>query len=314
MVIAIIGVLVRPALTRRQAARGAARRIQCANNLKQIGLAAHGYVDSVEVLPFGQGPEPTNTWNGWSSLGMLLPYLEQRSVYASLNFDIPDGSAPGAVANTTGQQIRIGTFLCPSDTDRLTGVEGHTNYTGCTGSKPNMNDGITIGVFGGMFGPGQHVSTTVGIADHHRWDEPDGRLQRTRDGDRALQRWPRAGPTHAARLGPADRQSTDRRRRGLSILLCHRSSRRLGRFMAGLYSIGLILVHWNSLRYALQPCDAAEYVEAQRLLTRRGPTPPAADTLVASTPCPPMGRFGPIRTVSNLDVWRALGTKSGSGE
>src|SRR5262245_4658760 len=92
---------------------------------------------------------------------MLLPYLEQRSLYDSLNFDIPDGSAPGVPANMTGQNVRIGTFVCPSDTDRLTTVEGHNNYTGCTGSKPNMNDGITLGMFGGMFGPGPYVPTTV---------------------------------------------------------------------------------------------------------------------------------------------------------
>src|SRR6202162_3711767 len=102
VVIAIIAVLIALLLPAVQAAREAARRIQCTNNLKQIGLALHNYIESRSVLPFGQGPEPTNTWNGWSSHVMLLPYVELRSLYDSLNFDIPDGSAPGTAANTTG--------------------------------------------------------------------------------------------------------------------------------------------------------------------------------------------------------------------
>jgi prepilin-type N-terminal cleavage/methylation domain-containing protein/prepilin-type processing-associated H-X9-DG protein len=164
VVIAIIGVLIALLLPAVQAAREAARRAQCVNNLKQIGLALHNYVDSTGVLPFGQGPEPTNTWNGWSSLAMLMPYLEQRSVYNAINFDIPDGSAPGVAANATSQQVRLGGFNCPSDTDRLTNAEGHANYTGNCGSKPNMNDGVTSGVFGGMFGPGPYVPDTIGLA------------------------------------------------------------------------------------------------------------------------------------------------------
>jgi prepilin-type N-terminal cleavage/methylation domain-containing protein/prepilin-type processing-associated H-X9-DG protein len=163
VVIAIIAVLIALLLPAVQMAREAARRMQCTNNLKQIGLALHSYVESKGVLSFGQGPEPTNAWNGWSGLVMLLPYLEQRTLYDSLNFDVPDGSAPGAAANSTGQRVAINTFLCPSDTDRLIAPEGHNNYSGCTGSNPRMNDGITTGVFGGMYGPGPYVPTTVGL-------------------------------------------------------------------------------------------------------------------------------------------------------
>ena len=165
VVIAIIAVLIALLLPAVQAAREAARRIQCTNNLKQLGLAVHGYVDAKSVLPFGQGPEPTNTWNGWSSLAMMLPYLEQRPLYDSLNFEIPDGSSPGTPANSTGQAMSIATFLCPSDVDRLTTAAGHNNYTACTGSYPNMNDGITTGLFGGMFGAGPYVPTTVRLQD-----------------------------------------------------------------------------------------------------------------------------------------------------
>src|SRR5512138_3398350 len=88
VVIAIIAVLIALLLPAVQSAREAARRAQCVNNLKQIGLAVHNYVAATGVLPFGQGPEPASSWCGWSSLTMLLPYLEQGTIYQSLNFQI----------------------------------------------------------------------------------------------------------------------------------------------------------------------------------------------------------------------------------
>jgi prepilin-type N-terminal cleavage/methylation domain-containing protein/prepilin-type processing-associated H-X9-DG protein len=165
VVIAIIGALVALLLPAVQAAREAARRAQCINNLKQIGIGLHNYVATHKVLPFGQGPEPTGTWNGWSSLAMMLPYLEQGNVFNAINFAIPDGSAPGTDQNLTGQQTRIAIFLCPSDSDRLTAIAGHNNYFGNTGSDPLMNSGTTSGLFGGMYGPGPYVPATMGFQD-----------------------------------------------------------------------------------------------------------------------------------------------------
>jgi len=167
VVIAIIAVLIGLLLPAVQSAREAARRTQCSNNLKQIGLAIHNYIDSKNVLPFGQGPEPANAWFGWSIHTMLMPFLEQKPLYDSLNFSIPDGSAPGVAQNTTGQRIQLSTFICPSDTERLSTPEGHNNYFGCTGSRPRMNDGITPGLFGGMDGTGKgpYPSITVRLRD-----------------------------------------------------------------------------------------------------------------------------------------------------
>jgi prepilin-type N-terminal cleavage/methylation domain-containing protein/prepilin-type processing-associated H-X9-DG protein len=165
VVIAIIGVLVALLLPAVQQAREAARRIQCTNNLKQLGLAIHSYINSVGVLPPGQGLEPSNSWFGWSAQSMVLPFLDQRPLYDSLNFEILDGSAPGVVQNTTGQRVQLSVFLCPSDTERLTTVEGHNNYVACTGSRPRMNDGITTGLFGGIAGPGPYVPVTIGLQE-----------------------------------------------------------------------------------------------------------------------------------------------------
>src|SRR4051794_14426876 len=81
VVIAIIAILIALLLPAVQAAREAARRAQCLNNLKQIGLAIHNYVESRGSLPIGQGPEPNGMYFGWSSLAMMLPSLEQSSLY-----------------------------------------------------------------------------------------------------------------------------------------------------------------------------------------------------------------------------------------
>ena len=168
VVIAIIAVLIGLLLPAVQAAREAARRAQCANNLKQIGLAMHVYAESRGVLPFGQGPDPVRSWYGWSAPAMLLPGLEQAAAYDGLNFDIPGGSAPGTPENLTGQNVRVATFLCPSDVDRLATPSGHNNYAGNTGSEPSTNGASPTGVICGsvMLGPGPHWdSTTVRLGD-----------------------------------------------------------------------------------------------------------------------------------------------------
>src|SRR3954468_24993586 len=89
VVIAIIGVLVALLLPAVQAAREAARRVQCVNNLKQVGLALHGYHDAHNTFPaggwialFGQ-PATANMNSGWSA--SVLPWLEQRALYDGLN-------------------------------------------------------------------------------------------------------------------------------------------------------------------------------------------------------------------------------------
>ncbi len=135
VVIAIIAVLISLLLPAVQAAREAARRSQCINNLKQIGLAMHNYQQAVGSLPnghYGTG------WNDWSCLVMLLPYMEQSNIYNAINFFNPDGYAagPGDSLNNTIDLAKINVLLCPSDVDRLTNVYGHQNYCGNAGSAP----------------------------------------------------------------------------------------------------------------------------------------------------------------------------------
>jgi prepilin-type N-terminal cleavage/methylation domain-containing protein len=112
VVIAIIGVMVALLLPAVQAAREAARRMQCSNNLKQIALAMHNYESAHRQIP----PSATistvgaiNTNASWSIHGRILPFIEQGAVYEQINFSIP-----WDVQAVIGG-LKIPTYACPSD-------------------------------------------------------------------------------------------------------------------------------------------------------------------------------------------------------
>ena len=113
VVIAIIAVLVSLLLPAVQQAREAARRSQCKNNLKQIGLAMHNYHDNARVFPPGYvaGAAYPATANGWGWAAMLLPYLDQAPLYNSISFGLPVQHSANAAA--AGRSPAV--FLCPTD-------------------------------------------------------------------------------------------------------------------------------------------------------------------------------------------------------
>jgi prepilin-type processing-associated H-X9-DG protein/prepilin-type N-terminal cleavage/methylation domain-containing protein len=116
VVISVISILIALLLPAVQAAREGARRAQCVNNLKQIGLALHNYHASVQLFPPGYvsnfDAAGNDTGPGWGWAAMILPQLEQGSLFDATNFQIPI-EAP---SNQTSRLLLIGGFLCPSDT------------------------------------------------------------------------------------------------------------------------------------------------------------------------------------------------------
>ena len=146
VVIAIIAVLIALLLPAVQQAREAARRSQCRNNLKQMGLAIHNYHDNNNTFPFGKGPSYPGSpvYARWSQHAMLLPYLDQVPLYKSIRFTLPPDTpgmggviafmpaytSPGGV-NTVPSVSSVAMFLCPSD-GAATGP-GQNNYCGNQG-------------------------------------------------------------------------------------------------------------------------------------------------------------------------------------
>lgn len=139
LVIAIIGTLIALLLPAVQAAREAARRSACTNNLKQIGLALHSHHDARKRFPpgarWGRHAPPDKRKRHGSALVHLLPYLEQQNVYDA--FDFTKRSIDAAVYPGTNRLIgstRIDVYLCPSDEHEGTvdGVAPH-NYAASNG-------------------------------------------------------------------------------------------------------------------------------------------------------------------------------------
>jgi prepilin-type N-terminal cleavage/methylation domain-containing protein len=154
VVIAIIGVLVALLLPAVQQAREAARRTQCRNNLKQIGLAFHNYHDSYNTFPPGHVSKfPANLTSGeagcWAWGTFILPQVDQSSVYNALN---PSAVDPQVAAATTvglnALQTSLSVFRCPSDTavEFLNGFDSTTSGNENTAPADAYSRYITDGV------------------------------------------------------------------------------------------------------------------------------------------------------------------------
>lgn len=166
VVIAIIGILVALLLPAIQAAREAARRSQCTNNLKQLGVAVHNYHDTYKVLPFRQGGTesgPVNNGGRLSGFVGMLPFMEQASLFDMIKnggvathtggtTDYPPGGPVPWDGGFIPWQQRIPGLLCPSDPGqqlRLTGIQP-ANYCFSTGDVATRNEWTeTRGPFGG---------------------------------------------------------------------------------------------------------------------------------------------------------------------
>lgn len=145
VVIAIIGILIALLLPAVQAAREAARRMQCTNNLSQLGLALQSYEAAYEVLPPGVVDSTGPIFNGpegyhMSWIVQILPFFEQRVAYKHIDF------AYGAYAkkNRPVAEIQIDTLTCPSSWG---GGPGTVNYAGCHHDLEKQIDADDHGMF-----------------------------------------------------------------------------------------------------------------------------------------------------------------------
>ena len=314
VVIAIIAVLIALLLPAVQAAREAARRTQCVNNLKQIGLAMHNYVESRGTLPIGQGPEPNGYYFGWSSQAMILPFLEQTPLYSSINFDIPDGSAPGTPANLTAQNTNVNGFSCPSDPDRLTSPSGHNSYVGNTGAGPDANGASPSGVICGskMYLLGPYFDSTVirlqditdGLSQTVAFSECVKGIGLYNDGQAADNLNP---PGSVLRLGnlPTDAEQV--------YVICSTSNPHAPSApLAGLYSLGSFwhLGTSNATRYNhVMPPNTWSCTEKNSdndgAHTASSRHPGVVNALLSD------GSVRSVKSTVNRLIWRALGTRAG---
>jgi prepilin-type N-terminal cleavage/methylation domain-containing protein/prepilin-type processing-associated H-X9-DG protein len=150
VVIAIIAVLIALLLPAVQAAREAARRIQCTNNMKQLALACMNYESSNQCFPPQSVSPPNTTQAGLCASWVtgVLQFTEQTSMYNSLNFNIDImGNCPGGFANSTVTTANLNMMQCPSES-QWTGQEmspvagiyyGPTNYAGNYGGPGNIS-------------------------------------------------------------------------------------------------------------------------------------------------------------------------------
>jgi len=197
VVIAIIAVLIALLLPAVQQAREAARRSQCKNNLKQIGLGLHNYHEVFNMFPRLAYAQPNAgnpswghlPWEGFGPHTMILPMIDQAPAYNSLNLNVSMSVSP----NVEISRQKLSVFICPSDVmwtpgdSTWTGGRGN-NYVFSTG--PNFSYGVPLGVQRGHFNLDKDVnfasltdgsSNVIAASERNHGDGSSSRFARESD-------------------------------------------------------------------------------------------------------------------------------------
>lgn len=191
VVITIIGILIALLLPAVQAAREAARRSQCTNNLKQLALAFHNYEQVYKTLPaYAYRPALTNgtnsyQWQAHGAFTMVLPYMEQTTLYQRVDWN--RGWDQGT--NAANRNVKVATFICPTDGPYPNAARSGCNYA--------VNAGGNVEFYGGNWALGNGpfmrsreitfaeirdgTSNTILLGEILKGDENGGVLDKKRD-------------------------------------------------------------------------------------------------------------------------------------
>jgi len=169
VVIAIIAILVALLLPAVQSAREAARRSQCKNNLKQLGLAIHNYNDTYQILPHQQGrytngPANADRTGNFSWLVFILPYIDQEALYNQMAFENPNPAVPWNIyshtdssntlqPNRQAREATLSAFYCPSDDLPIQATDtrgGGYRFSGTNAGNAGVTD--YVGSLGHIWG------------------------------------------------------------------------------------------------------------------------------------------------------------------
>lgn len=192
VVIAIIGVLVSLLLPAVQQAREAARRIQCVNNMKQIGLALHNYHDTFKTFPRtpwwyngGGGNQSPEFFSGFSWRCMLLPFLEQGAMHDQINWSLPLTDTTGTpMSNMQIVRSPMPAYVCPSDpTGELTKAGNQYLWSNWCFPHGGCDQSESVGVttYKGLVGIGFDQSLSTVPYPASMFDRRRGQALRMRD-------------------------------------------------------------------------------------------------------------------------------------
>ena len=211
VIVSIIGLLIALVLPAAQSAREAARRSQCTNNLRQVGLALHNYEMSNRVFPLNWPAPRVDPSRGvpwyigarpYSALTGLLPYLDQSPVFSAINYQVAtypsDETAFPFPANLTAYRTRLAVYLCPSDGS--IGPSDHgCNYRGNYGIGPramttqeSYDSGNGFYSFPGVLGPQSFpdgLAHTVAYSERLCGTGTDETLEPARDFGNIMVEW-----------------------------------------------------------------------------------------------------------------------------